>query len=312
MNSKIIHQINKVVMGEILFDEPMKNHTTFGIGGPASCFVHPQDTNDLINLLKLAYEQNLPVFFIGSGSNILVSDDGFDGIVISLKKNFSNLEITKTGEISAESGVLLGHLVNQAINAGLKGMENLAGIPGTVGGAIKMNASAYGYEISREFISAEVISMSGERKSYSSKDISFSYRHSTFNENEIIISTKFKCKFGSQTRIKYQKQKVSEKRRASQPLGVRSAGSIFKNPPHSPAGYLIDKANFKGIKHGGAEISTKHANFIINNNNASSEDVIHLISKIQNVVSDNDNIKLELEIKLLGFSNDIMEKLKYV
>ncbi len=304
MNSGIKQHIKQITTGSVLFDEPLKNYTTFGIGGPASCLVHPEDTGDLINILKFISDEKLPVFFIGSGSNILVSDCGFDGVIILLKKNFNKLEIANTDEITVEAGVLLGNLVNIAISSSLKGMENLSGIPGTVGGALKMNAGAYGTEISQCFESAEVVTLSGKCKTYSSKDITFSYRHSTFRDDEIIVSARFKLKSGSLISLVNQKKEVSDKRKVKQPLDVRSAGSIFKNPPHSPAGHLIDKAKLKGLKVGDAEISTKHANFIVNSNNATAEDVIQLIKTIQTTIVKRDNIKLELEIKLLGFSDN--------
>ena len=251
----------------------------------------------------MANKFKIPIYITGSGSNLLVSDNGYNGIIISLSKTFKNLSISNTYEINAESGVMLSTMVRKAIKKDIGGLESLIGVPGTVGGALVMNAGAYGSEISNFFISAEVINLNGNEKVYNKKDLTFGYRFSSFTENEIITKIKFKCKTGNPLLIKKLKKESSKKRKSSQPLNYKSAGSIFKNPKNGPAaGFLIDDVGLKGLRIGDAEISTKHANFIINHGNAMASDIIELIQIIQKEVLKKHQISLDLEIKLLGFN----------
>lgn len=296
---KLIEQDDRL---DVQFNEPMSKHTTFGVGGPVPAYVTPQNRDGLQFLLKNAYEYKIPVFCAGSGSNLLVSDEGYSGIVISLKGTFKNLQISDDLSISAESGVMLGTLVKKAINAGAAGFESLNGVPGTVGGALVMNAGAYGSEISNYFQSAMVFDLMGNPKKYEAQEIQFSYRNSTFPSDEIIVEALFKCQPGDLDKIKLKRQAASQKRRDSQPLKFRSAGSIFKNPDANlAAGYLIDKVGLKGTRIGGAEISRKHANFIVNQDSASADDIMGLIRMAQKEVAEKYQINLELEVKLLGF-----------
>ena len=312
MKSMHLKKINDIISGKMLINEPMCKHTTFGIGGPAACYINPENKLELKSILEFAAVEKIPVFFIGSGSNLLVSDEGFDGIVISLAKTFKKLNIRKSGEISAESGVMLGHLVRLSMQYGITGMESLIGIPGTLGGALVMNAGAYGSEISNYFQSALVMTTTGEEKEYTQKDINFGYRFSTFSADEIITEVRFKCSPGEDKTIKGKSEKVSRQRKSSQPLKYRSAGSIFKNPSEEiSAGYLIDKSGLKGTVIGDAEISQKHANFIINNGKAKAVDVIDLIKSAHLNVVNKFQINLELEIKLLGFEKDILTDIYY-
>ncbi len=297
--------------GILLFDEPMKNHTTFGIGGPAACYAFPVNRDELAWLLDFARSEDIPVFFAGSGSNLLVSDRGFDGIVISLRRTFKKMSITPSLQIIAETGVMLGTMVKEAVRTGIRGFESLIGVPGTVGGALVMNAGAYGCEISRYFHSASSMTARGEIKKYFREDVKFSYRNSTFRDDEVILDACFHCEPGDKTEIHREKTVASENRRRSQPLKYRSAGSVFKNPDNQAAGYLIDRAGLKGKRIGGAEISGKHANFIINRGNASSEDVISLIREIRSEVMKKFNTVLDLEIKLLGFPSAVAKELSH-
>ena len=309
MKDKYINYIFKILKNPPLINEPMSKHTTFGIGGNASCYVYPSCQNELQNLLLFCNEKRIPVFFTGSGSNILVSDQGFDGVIVSLRKTFKSLEIRDDGIIRVESGVMLGKMVKLAIKKDYKGLESLIGVPGTIGGALIMNAGAYGSEISNYFDSAEAMTMKGKLKSYSKQQITFSYRNSTFPKNEILVSSIFKCVKGNKDEIKRLKLLASKSRKINQPLKYRSAGSIFKNPNvNLAAGRLIDEAGLKGLRSGNAQISLKHANFIINLGDALAEDVLKLIKIIQKKVEAKFNIRLKLEIKLLGFPKSIKEK----
>ena len=307
-----INYIVNLLSHRPLLDEPMTKHTTFGIGGNAACYVYPNSHLELSELLAYCHKNEISVFFAGSGSNLLVSDDGFDGVVMSLKKTFKSLGITEKGIINVESGVMLGSMVKNAIKQNIKGLESLIGVPGTLGGALIMNAGAYGSEISNYFKSATMISRSGKIKKYSQADIKFSYRNSTFPKDEILVDATFVCQKGNIDNILKRKLLASQKRKNNQPLKFRSAGSIFKNPNSElAAGQLIDKAGLKGLREGNAEISPKHANFILNLGGALAEDVIKLIRLAKEEVYSQFNVKLELEVCLLGFPEKIQREFIY-
>ena len=312
LNIKQKNTIETMLSSKIIFNEPLMNHTSFGIGGPASCLIYPNNREELSQVLQYAKKENISVFFIGSGSNILVWDRGFNGIVISLRKTFKNLTIKANHQIIVESGVMLGNLVKKAIHSNIKGLESLIGVPGTLGGALIMNAGAFGNEISNYFTEAQTMTIEGEIKKYNKNQINFSYRDSTFPKNEILIEATFNCTEGVPSEIQKDKQNASLSRKTKQPLKFRSAGSIFKNPSNTvAAGYLIDKTGLKGIRKGGACISTKHANFILNIDKALAKDVFDLICLAKQKVLEKFNINLELEIKLLGFPQSMLKVICY-
>ena len=310
MHLDMKNKINNLIDSKILIDESLKRHTTFGVGGIAAIFVYPENKKDLVKLLKYTSKNNIKIFFMGSGSNLLVSDNGFDGVIISLKKSFKDFKINDSLEATIGTGVMLGSMVRLLTKKSVKGLESLVGVPGTLGGAIIMNAGAYGSEISNYLTSITALDLNGNEKIYKKEDIDFSYRFSSISREEIIIETKFKFEKGNMDDIIQNRSQASKKRRSSQPLQFRSAGSVFKNPKSDmAAGYLIDQSNLKGMRIGDAEISSKHANFIINHGKASSNDVLGLIKIIKNKVRKIFNIDLELEVKLLGFSQKDLEGL---
>ena len=312
MNQKQKKDIRKMLTSVMTFDEPLAKHTTFGIGGPADCMVFPETREELSKLLKYAYQKKISAIFIGSGSNILVWDKGFDGIVISLKKSFKNLTIKRNSQIIVEAGVMLGTMVKQAMAAEIGGLESLIGVPGTVGGALIMNAGAFGSEISKYFEEAKTMTIEGDTKSYKKGEIEFSYRHSTFPKNEILLEATFQCKRGKPADILKERKIASDGRKSNQPLKFRSAGSIFKNPSDSlAAGYLIDKTGLKGTERGGAAISEKHANFIVNMGDATAADVLYLIKLAKKYVAKKFHINLELEVKLIGFPKSMTQDIYY-
>ncbi|MBI65545.1 MAG: UDP-N-acetylenolpyruvoylglucosamine reductase [Candidatus Marinimicrobia bacterium] len=285
-----------------LNNESMKKHTTFGIGGIAEIIIFPNDEVEIIELMKLIKKYNIKYYLLGSGSNVLISDEKISGIIISLKKSLKTIEFDNDN-VTVGSGVMLGTLVKQLNSRNITGYEGLVGVPGTVGGALIMNAGAFGAEISNNFISAKTVNENGEIKNYDKEQISFSYRKSSFPKNEILIKSTFKCIKGSPEKINIKKTKTSKDRKDKQPLTYRSAGSVFKNPKGEfSAGYLIDKTGLKGKKIGNAQISEKHANFIINLGDAKSKDVMQLIKIIKIEVYNKFKINLELEIKLIGIS----------
>ena len=299
-------EIKKITKGIILFDEPMSKHTSYGIGGPARIYVTPKNKEDLVSILKFSKDNNIPSYFIGSGSNLLVSDDGIDGIVITLGKSFNKLEINKNN-VFAETGVMLGKMVKECTKRNLSGLESLIGVPGTLGGALIMNAGAFGGEISNYLEYVSVITMSGDEKKYQQKDIKFNYRNSSFADNEILINANFKFIFSDQKTVSKNKLKASGGRKSSQPLRFRSAGSVFKNPSEGAAGYFIDKAGLKGTKSGDAEISNVHANFFVNHGSATAKDVVRLINIARKKVYNEFGVMLELEIKTLGFAQGVIK-----
>jgi len=301
-----VHKLSDVTRGSLLKNEAMSKHTSYGIGGPAKAYVKPKDEVDLANILKFASKHKISTFFVGSGSNILVSDDGIDGIVITLGKSLKKL-IIKGTSVYCQSGVMLGKFVKECISRNLSGVESLIGVPGTVGGAIIMNAGAFGSEISNYLKKVKVMTMSGQLKSYKVDDIHFSYRNSSFQNNEILISAEFELIQSDKKSVVEKKSIASGGRKKSQPLKYRSAGSIFKNPDEGAAGFYIDKAGLKGSKSGDAEISPIHANFFVNHGSAKASDIVELIRLARKTVKEKFGIMLELEIKTLGFKPGTFE-----
>ena len=291
-----------------MVDEPLSRHTTFGIGGPADLFATPTTPAELAGLLKAATAADVPVQFLGSGSNCLVSDGGVRGLVISLAGALKELSI-EGHKVVAQSGVMLGHMVKLSLKAGLTGMESLVGVPGTVGGALVMNAGAFGGEISSHLESATVLTLDGEQKIYPKNLLDFAYRWSSFQSDEIIVEATFNFPAGDADTSARRKAEASSRRKASQPLTVRSAGSVFKNPsPDMAAGFLIDQAGLKGTRQGAAEISAKHANFVVNHGGATAADVAHLIKLAATAVKQRHGVQLKLEIKTLGFEPGFWEE----
>ena len=289
-----------LIEGSMLRDEAMARHTSYGIGGPAKAYITPKDKDDLAQILQFASEQNLPTYFIGSGSNLLVADRGIDGLVITLGKSFKQLDINGV-TVYAESGVMLGKMVKECIRRHLSGVESLVGVPGTLGGALVMNAGAFGGEISNYLKYVTVMTMAGEEKQYMPGEIEFSYRHSTFPSDEIVISAEFELIQSDEATVMGKRAAASGGRKASQPLRFRSAGSVFKNPDEGAAGYFIDQAGLKGTKAGDTEISDHHANFFINHGKGKATDIVSLIRLARKTVFEKFGIMLELEVKTLGF-----------
>jgi UDP-N-acetylmuramate dehydrogenase len=292
----------KITKGTLLFEEPMKNHTSYGIGGPAEAYIIPQDSDDLLRILNYAKENLLSVHFIGSGSNLLVSDDGIRGLVISPRKSFKEIKFNKN-LVFAQSGAMLGSLVRKSTKRNLTGLETLIGVPGTIGGALVMNAGAFGSEISNFLKTVSTIRMDGKLIKRKANQINFSYRNSTFKKDEFILSATFELTEASKDKINKKKEIASKGRKTSQPLKYRSAGSVFKNPKGDfAAGYLIEQVGLKGYAIGNAQISDHHANFFINHGNAKAKDIMSLIKISKEKVFQKFNINLELEVKALGFS----------
>ena len=292
--------LSTMTKGSFLKNEAMAKHTSYGIGGPAKAYITPRDKDDLSQILQFANHHGIATYFVGSGSNLLVADEGIDGLVITLGKSLKHLEI-KGATVFAESGVMLGKMVKECIGLNLSGVESMIGVPGTLGGALVMNAGAFGGEISNYLKHVTVMKMDGQEKQYQPGDISFSYRHSTFPDDEIVISAEFELIQSDKETVQEKRAVASGGRKATQPLRFRSAGSVFKNPKEGAAGYYIDQAGLKGTKVGDAEISPIHANFFVNHGKAKASDVVALIRLARETVHDKFGIMMDLEVKPLGF-----------
>lgn len=298
MKDNNLKEIQSFFRGTIRYDEQLKKHTTLKIGGPADYFFEPLDKQDAINLILYHHQQNLPYFVLGKGSNILVGDKGIRGSVIAIRDTLSYLNID--GEyVTVGAGYNLPRLVLNVIEQGLEGIENLGGIPGTVGGAVIMNAGAYQREIFDVITRVECI-RSGKHIELSPQEIDFRYRYTNLTDSVILEITMHLKKTTNIEEIKQKRKTLLEKRNQSQPLNKPNAGSIFKNPPNDYAGRLIEACHLKGLRIGGAVVSPKHANFLVNEDNATASDMIQLIEKIKTCVFEKFNILLELEVQLIG------------
>jgi len=308
MIETVMNEINNKTASLCFMNESLKKHTTYGIGGPADLMIFPKSKQDLIKVIEIINENKIQLTILGSGSNVLVSDNGIRGAVISLKNSLKQIEVDDN-ILYAECGTMLGKIVKHAVKNNLIGLENLNGVPGTLGGALIMNAGAWGGEISENLIHVEVINSKSEIQKIQKKDLNFSYRQSSFNKDDILLSAKFNLKKADKDIIKENFIEAQSGRKKSQPLNKRSAGSLFKNPKNNSAGKLLDKAGLKGLSIGDAKISEKHANFFINDGDASSRDMLMLIKKAHKAVKDKFNVNLSLEVKLMGFNEDEIEGL---
>ena len=308
MIETVMNEINNKTASLCLMNESLKKHTTYGIGGPADLMIFPKSKQDLIKVIEIINENKIQLTILGSGSNVLVSDNGIRGAVISLKNSLKQIEVDDN-ILYAECGTMLGKIVKHAVKNNLIGLENLNGVPGTLGGALIMNAGAWGGEISENLIHVEVINSKSEIQKIQKKDLNFSYRQSSFNKDDILLSAKFNLKKADKDIIKENFIEAQSGRKKSQPLNKRSAGSLFKNPKNNSAGKLLDEAGLKGFSIGDAKISEKHANFFINDGDASSRDMLMLIKKAHKEVKDKFNVNLSLEVKLMGFNEEEIEGL---
>ena len=285
--------------GKIFENEPMKNHITFKVGGPADYFALPATVNELKRLLLIAKEENIPVTVIGNGSNLLVLDKGIRGLVICTTEL---KEISVDGqEISASCGVTLASLAGKAREHGLTGLEFASGIPGTVGGGIVMNAGAYGGSLSDCAVETVCLTMDGEMKTFRGDEQQLGYRKSAFSNGDlIVIQVKFDLHKGIAEEISELMKELNERRRDKQPLDKPSAGSTFKRPEGYFAGKLIEDSNLKGYRYGGASVSEKHAGFVINDNDGTAADILEVMSHCKEVVFQKFGVTLEPEVKILG------------
>lgn len=288
----------------VRLQEPMSAHTTFRIGGPADYFVEPGSESVLKELLLLCRETETPFFILGNGSNLLVSDEGYRGVMISLRGfdeiSFREGESTEAGKtiMTAGCGVLLSKAAMQAAERGLTGFEFAGGIPGTLGGAVTMNAGAYGGEIRDVILSARVMTKAGDVRELSAEELDLSYRHSIIQEKDLIVlSADFAFAHGDEERIKEQMRQLNTQRREKQPLEYGSAGSTFKRPEGYFAGKLIQDAGLKGYRSGDVMVSEKHSGFVVNVGKGTCGDAMRVIEHVQRTVYEQFGVALELEVK---------------
>lgn len=284
---------------KVLVDEPMKKHTTFRIGGPADFYVE-SDEKQLIKLLRIAKECDMPVTVVGNGSNLLVGDGGIRGLTVGIGKGLSKIEVSDN-TITVGAGAILASAASKAADASLGGMEFAAGIPGSIGGAVVMNAGAYGGEIKDIILSATVLTADGQVKEIPKEELELSYRHSCIPEKGyIVLGAKLALTPKPQDEIRAEMAQLREKRVEKQPLEYPSAGSTFKRPEGYFAGKLVMDAGLRGYSVGDAQVSEKHCGFVINKGNAAAADVLTLIKDVQERVMEQFGVQLEPEVKMIG------------
>lgn len=290
----------KIPTKNIKIHEPMKAHTTFKIGGEADVFISPHNEQELIESIKICRAHKLPFYIIGNGSNLLVSDKGIRGVVIEIHKNLSDIQI-EGKEVTAYAGTLLSSIGAAALAHTLTGFEFAHGIPGTLGGAVTMNAGAYGSEIKDVLVEATVIDEEGKLKVLTKEQLELGYRNSRIQKQHyIVVKAKLKLEQGQEKTILDTMKELTNKRKEKQPLEFPSAGSTFKRPEGYFAGKLIMDSGLRGYQIGGAKVADKHCGFVINEKDATFGDVINLIEYVQQVVKEKFDVILEPEVRIVG------------
>ncbi len=284
---------------ELRVNEPMSKHTTFRIGGPAALMALPKTAGEAKTAVKTARELGIEPFFLGNGSNLLVADEGYPGFIIKLTWDFDGIREVNRG-LEAGSAVLLSRLSNALVGRGLTGLEFAGGIPGSVGGAVTMNAGAYGGEMAQVLESVTFLDEAGEVCTLPVSECGFGYRKSIFSQRKcLVLRARFRLEQGDGYAIKARMDELTAKRREKQPLEYPSAGSMFKRPPGHFAAALIDQCGLKGLTVGGAQVSEKHAGFVVNRGGATCGDVLALVDQVKEEVLRQTGVELEMEVKVL-------------
>jgi UDP-N-acetylmuramate dehydrogenase len=286
--------------GKILFDEPMKNHTSFKIGGPADVLIIPEKEEEIVDAIRFCREHQIKHFIMGNGTNLLVKDSGIRGVVIKVANGFDRIDVV--GEkVICQSGALLSKVAKYALKHSLTGFEFASGIPGTIGGAIAMNAGAYGGEMKDVVSKVKALDRNNNIVELTNEEMNFRYRGSLVSdENLVVLGVELNLKKGDYSSIEAKMEDLTDRRVSKQPLEYPSAGSTFKRPEGYFAGKLIEDAGLRGVRYGDAQVSEKHCGFVINVGEATFDHVITLIRMIQKVVYDKFNVKLEPEVKIIG------------
>jgi UDP-N-acetylmuramate dehydrogenase len=288
-------------VGEIKWDEPLSKHTTWKIGGPADILVTPRKVEHLQLLAKTCNQNGIPWYVIGRGSNLLVRDGGIRGVVIKLADNFSEISVTDDRQVIAQAGRSYVSAANTAIRNGLEGLEFATGIPGTVGGAVMMNAGAHGGETKDVLLRADIVEKDGTIQTLHNQDLQFAYRYSILKDHpRIVVRATFQLRQGNTEEMQEKVRAWKKRRQTTQPLQLPNCGSVFRNPEGTHAGYLIEQSGLKGKTIGGAQISDLHANFIVNVNKATASDVLALIELVQTIIQKNFGMTLIPEVRIVG------------
>ncbi|OOZ37291.1 UDP-N-acetylmuramate dehydrogenase [Solemya velesiana gill symbiont] len=290
---------NSQLRGELRYDEPLALHTTWRVGGPACCFYRPADSEDLVCFLSQLSEEE-PLLWLGLGSNLLVRDGGFKGTVIATQGRLEGLELMSDGRLRIEAGVACAKLARFAARKGLCGAEFLAGIPGTMGGALAMNAGAFGGETWEHIVEVETVDRYGEVRKRNPDEFEIGYRHMAGPEGEWFLAAVMVLEAGDVEAGQREIRSLLERRAATQPTGLPSCGSVFRNPEGDYAARLIEAAGLKGTAIGGAQVSEKHANFIINAGDATAEDIERMIELVRARVGKTSGIRLRTEVRIVG------------
>ncbi len=292
---------NEIKQGIVKIDEPMRKHTNFKIGGNADVFVIAKNIEEIKCVIKFSKENNILLTILGNGSNVLVSDKGIRGIVLQVGTKEIKIEKQKNALVEVEAGVMLGALAQALLKQSISGFEFAAGIPGSIGGAIRMNAGAYGGEIKDIVKDVTVLNEKGEINVLTNEECEFSYRHSRFTDSkEIVIKVTLELPLGDEAEIKAKMDEYDQSRREKQPLNLPSAGSTFKRGSDFITAKLIDECGLKGYTSGDAQVSTLHAGFVVNLGNATAQDVLNVVSHVKQVVLEKTGKQIELEVELLG------------
>ena len=297
-----IYQLLEAAAGtdHIYREEPMKNHTTFRIGGNAEVFAAPDSADGVERVLQICREENIPCTVIGNGSNLLVGDRGVCGVVLQIYRNYADIRIEGT-DLYVQAGALLGQTAAAAAREGLTGLEFASGIPGTIGGAAAMNAGAYGGEMKDVLVWVKAIDRDGYVRQYAAAELELGYRTSRIQKEALVVlEVKLTLQQGDPVKIRERMEELKEQRVAKQPLEYPSAGSTFKRPEGYFAGKLIMDAGLRGFSVGDAQVSEKHCGFVINRGNATAADVMALVSQVQTIVEEKFGVQLELEVRRIG------------
>lgn len=293
-------ELEQAGVGDVLYNEPLSNYTTWKIGGPADILILPRGKDELVAAVRLLHKHRVPWTNLGRGSNMLVSDKGVRGVVIKPHRGLDYVRFEGALVIAGASYSFI-KLSVMAGKEGLTGLEFAGGIPGTVGGAVYMNAGAHGSDVSRIFKSADIVLETGELVRYEKDDMQFSYRHSILHEQKgVVVEAAFELAEGDRKEIAAAMASYKDRRLRTQPLQLACAGSVFRNPPNDFAARLIQEAGLKGVRRGGAQVSEQHANFIVNTGQATAEDVLALMSHIKSTVQERFGILLVPEVLVVG------------
>lgn len=302
VSEAVVQALKQYVPEEnICLQEPMAGHTTFRIGGPADCLVELESEEQLVRVQNFLNKVELPYFILGNGSNLLVSDEGYRGVVLRIGPKMNRISVNGC-ELTAEAGATMAQVARAAMEHGLTGLEFASGIPGTVGGGVVMNAGAYDGEMSQVVKLVRVVNRTGESMELDNETMEFGYRKSSIREHCFIVTkVVFQLQTGEREQIKAKMEELAARRREKQPLEYPSAGSTFKRPCGHFAGKLIMDAGLRGYQCGGAKVSEKHCGFVVNAGGATAKDVRRLIQDVQEIIQDKFNVNLETEVLFLGW-----------